>query len=48
VNEGQLPKDFKNKQKEMEQMNASRVDYEVYGILKEKANIEDHKGKFDF
>lgn len=48
VNEGTLPKDFKNKQKEIEQMNAGRVDYNLYDALKEKANIEDHRGKFDF
>jgi peptidyl-prolyl cis-trans isomerase D len=48
VNEGTLPKDFKNKQKEMEQQSAGRTDYEMYDALKEKANIEDHRGKFDF
>lgn len=48
VNEGTLPKDFKNKQKEVEQMTSGRVDYEMYDALKEKANIEDHRGKFDF
>lgn len=48
VNEGTLPKDFKNKQKEIEQMITGRVDYEMYDALKEKANIEDHRGKFDF
>ncbi len=48
VNEGTLPKDFKNKQKEMEQASAGRVDYELYDALKDKANIEDHRGKFDF
>jgi peptidyl-prolyl cis-trans isomerase D len=48
VNEGTLPKDFKNKQKEMEQMSSSKVDYELYDALKAKANIEDHRGRFDF
>ena len=48
VNEGTLPKDFKNKQKEMEQASGSKVDYELYDALKIKANIEDHRGKFDF
>ena len=48
VNEGTLPKDFKNKQKEIEQMTSGRVDYEMYEALREKANIEDHRGKFDF
>ncbi len=48
VNEVTLPKEFKNKQKEMEQMNGGKVDYELYEALKEKANIEDHRGKYDF
>lgn len=48
VNEGTLPKDFKIKQKEMEQMNSGRVDYNLYDALKEKAGVEDHRGKFDF
>lgn len=48
VNENPLPKDFKIKQKEMEQMAGSRVDYDLYDALKEKADIEDHRGKFDF
>jgi len=43
-----LPSDFKAKQKEMEQMSSGRVDYELFDALKEKANIEDHRGKFDF
>ena len=48
VNNGALPKDFKGKQKEMEQSSGGRVDYEMYDALKEKANIEDHRGKYDF
>ncbi|MES2132457.1 MAG: SurA N-terminal domain-containing protein [Bacteroidota bacterium] len=48
INEGALPKDFKGKQKEMEQSSGGRVDYELYDALREKANIEDHRGKFDF
>ena len=48
VKEAVLPQDFKGKQKEIEQMNTSRVDYELFDALKEKANIEDHRGKFDF
>jgi peptidyl-prolyl cis-trans isomerase D len=46
--EAVLPKDFKGKQKEIEQMNTGRVDYELFDALKEKAGIEDHRGKFDF
>jgi peptidyl-prolyl cis-trans isomerase D len=48
VNEPVLPKDFKGKQQEIERMNNGRVDYEMFDALKEKANIEDHRGKFDF
>ncbi len=46
VNEAALPRDFKGKQKEMEQAANGRVDYEMYDALREKANIEDHRGKF--
>lgn len=46
VNEAALPKDFKGKQKELEQAANGRVDYEMYDALKEKAEIEDHRGKF--
>jgi peptidyl-prolyl cis-trans isomerase D len=48
VNEPVLPKDFKGKQQEIERMNSGRVDYEMFDALKEKAGIEDHRGKFDF
>ncbi|MES2565311.1 MAG: SurA N-terminal domain-containing protein [Bacteroidota bacterium] len=48
VTEAVLPKDFKGKQLEIERMNAGRVDYELFDALKEKAGIEDHRGKFDF
>jgi peptidyl-prolyl cis-trans isomerase D len=46
VNEAALPRDFKGKQKEMEQAANGRVDYEMYDALREKADIEDHRGKF--
>lgn len=46
VNEAALPKDFKGKQKEMEQSTNGRVDYELFDALREKADIEDHRGKF--
>lgn len=46
VNEAALPKDFKGKQKELEQASNGRVDYEMYDALREKADIEDHRGKF--
>ena len=48
VKEAVLPQDFKGKQLEIERMNAGRVDYELFDALKEKAGIEDHRGKFDF
>lgn len=48
VTDAVLPKDFKGKQVEIERMNAGRVDYELFDAIKEKAGIEDHRGKFDF
>ena len=48
VNELPLPKDLKAKQKEVEQANAYRVDGELYNALKDKADVEDHRGKFGF
>lgn len=46
VNEAALPKDFKGKQKELEQASAGRADYEMYDALRDKAEIEDHRGRF--
>ncbi len=40
--------DIKDIQKQNSQLMTTRSEYEVYNALKEKANIEDHKGKFDF
>lgn len=40
--------DFNILQQQNSQMLSSRAEYEVYNALKEKANIEDHKGRFDF
>jgi peptidyl-prolyl cis-trans isomerase D len=40
--------DIKMLQQQNNQMVGSRAEYEVYNALKEKASIEDHKGKFDF
>ena len=48
VNELPLPKDLKAKQREVEQANAYRVDGELYNALKDKADVEDHRGKFGF
>ncbi|MFL5754575.1 MAG: SurA N-terminal domain-containing protein [Bacteroidia bacterium] len=41
-------KDYKATQKSSTMSMASRVDYEVSEALKQLANIEDHKAKFDF
>ncbi|GIV26875.1 MAG: peptidylprolyl isomerase [Bacteroidia bacterium] len=40
--------DIKLLQQQNNQTLAGRAEYEVYNALKEKANIEDHKGRFDF
>lgn len=48
VTEAVLPKEFKGKQQEIERMVGGRVDYEMFDALKAKANIEDHRGRFDF
>ena len=48
VTETAAPTNLKAKQQELEQMSAGRVDYELFEALKDKANIEDHRGKFDF
>jgi peptidyl-prolyl cis-trans isomerase D len=48
VTEAVLPQDFKGKKQEMERMSAGRVDYEMFDAIKAKADIEDHRGKFDF
>ena len=36
------------KKQELEQGAAYRVDGDVYEALREKANVEDHRGKFGF
>jgi peptidyl-prolyl cis-trans isomerase D len=48
VTDAVIPTDLKAKQKEVEQMNSYSVDNELYQALKDKANIEDHRGKFGF
>lgn len=40
--------DMKMLQQQNSQMLGSRAEYEVYNALKEKANIQDFKGRFDF
>lgn len=46
-NAGAAPADYKNQQKQTEQMQVGRADYELFNALKEKANIEDHKSRFE-
>ena len=40
--------DIKTLKQQNNHMMAGRSEYEVYNALKEKANIEDHRGRFDF
>lgn len=47
VEEGQAPADFKNQKRMLEQMLTGRADYEVFNVLKELAEIEDHKSRID-
>ncbi len=47
VKPGQTPPDYKNQQKQTEQALGGRADYEVFNALKDKANIEDHKSRFE-
>ena len=47
INTGTTVPDYKGQQKQVEQMMAGRSDYEVFNALKDKANIEDHKSRFE-
>lgn len=47
IKPAQAPPDYKNQQKQTEQTLAGRADYEVFNALKDKANIEDHKSRFE-
>jgi peptidyl-prolyl cis-trans isomerase D len=47
IDEGTAPADYKNQQKQSEQMLGGRVDYELFNALKEKANIEEHRSRFE-
>ena len=47
VKQATSPTDFKNQQKTSEQTLSGRADYEVFNALKEKANIQDHKSRFE-
>lgn len=48
VNAVPAPKDYKEQQKTQTTTLQSRVDYEVYNALKEKANVEEHLVKFGY
>jgi peptidyl-prolyl cis-trans isomerase D len=45
--DGTTPFDAKVMRQQTEQMLSGRADYEVYNALREKANIEDHRAKFE-
>jgi parvulin-like peptidyl-prolyl isomerase len=45
-NEPQMPKDFKDAANQLRQQLAGRSQYEVFNALREKANIDDNRGKF--
>lgn len=47
VDEGAPMGDVKAIKTQTEQMLSGRADYEVYNALREKANIEDHRAKFE-
>lgn len=47
VTAGAPQKDYKDHQKMLEQMYTYRADQEFYTALKEKANIENHTGRFE-
>ncbi|MGZ3930427.1 MAG: peptidylprolyl isomerase, partial [Bacteroidia bacterium] len=47
INSPPDPADYKNVKMQTEQGLAGRADYEVFNALKDKANIEDHKSRFD-
>jgi peptidyl-prolyl cis-trans isomerase D len=47
VDEGTPPADYKAIKAQTEQMLSGRSDYEVYNALRDKANIEDHRAKFE-
>ena len=46
INEGVTTKDFSANIKQLADQRKSRSDYELFNALKEKANIEDNRGKF--
>lgn len=47
VDEGAPTTDYKTIKTQTEQMLSGRADYEVYNAIREKANIEDHRARFE-
>lgn len=47
IDEGAPVKDYKQIKMQTEQMLGGRADYEVYNAIRDKANIEDHRAKFE-
>lgn len=47
LNTGTAIPDYKAVQKQSEQLLTGRADYEVFNALRDKANIEDHKSRFE-
>ena len=47
VTETPVPADLKMQKMQMDQATGGRADYEVFGALKELANLEDHKSRVD-
>lgn len=47
VDEGTPVTDYKQIKMQTEQMLGGRADYEVYNAIRDKANIEDHRAKFE-
>jgi len=45
-NEPAEQKDFSIQQKQVADQHKQRSEYEVFNALKEKANVEDNRGKF--
>jgi peptidyl-prolyl cis-trans isomerase D len=45
--DGAMPYDAKSMRQQVEQTLSGRADYEVYNALRDKANIEDHRARFE-
>ncbi len=47
ANEGNVPSNWSGQKMQTQQALSGRADYEVFSALREKANIEDHKSRFE-